>query len=111
MRGVKFKKEIYQKIYDLLKEGYNTSEIADELGMVPQTVQAIRRRMINKGLIKEPVWKRSRQSEISMRKWLNAHWHWKIENPPKKTTGKYRVVKKGEKGHLRTPYRPDGIFK
>lgn len=51
-----------------------------------------------------------------MMDWLLKNWRWKRKEPdsPRKRynpkTG-YRVVRKGEKGSLRTPYRPDRIWR
>ncbi len=111
MKEIRFKTEEHKHIYKLFLEGYNNSEIAEEVGYSPSAIGKIRRSMIDKGLLPEPATIKSRETEMMLRKFLTDKWHWKKVNPPKKKDSKYRTVKKGERGHLRTPYRPDGIFK
>lgn len=60
--------------------------------------------------------KRSHSQETEF--WLKTHWNWRSlrEQAEKlrkerEANSKYRVVYKGQMGHLRTPYRPDGRFK
>ena len=92
-----------KEIEDMLWDGIDTRIIAAKLKMSASIINSIRREM---GLIEK-----AEETKLTLYQWLRTHWNWKIENPPKKkTSGKYRVVKKGEKG-IRTPYRPDGIFR
>lgn len=42
--------------------------------------------------------------------WLKKNWHLSAPHKEQKNS-KYRLVRKGEMGHLRTPYRPDGRFR
>ena len=60
--------------------------------------------------------KRSHSQETEF--WLKTHWNWRSPKEQKEklkkereANSKYRVVYKGQTGHLRTPYRPDGKFK
>lgn len=112
MKEIRFKNETHKKVYELLTQGFSTQEIADQLGYHRTTIIKIRKSLIDRGLLKEPI--RGSFTEKMIRKFFeeHAHWEWDAEHAhlPKKPS-KYRTVKKGEQGHLRTPYRPDGIFR
>ncbi len=48
----------------------------------------------------------------SKHKWLQENWHWKKPTIKRRTMSDdgYRIVHKGEKMRLRTPYHPNGVW-
>ncbi len=109
-RGPNISHEDREKIQQMLIDGYETREISDTVGRSMAIIQTMKRRMIMSGLLEEP--DKSGETLTALGIWLHKNWHFKKENPVKTVSESgYRVVRKGERGHLRTPYRPDGIFK
>lgn len=99
--AVKLSKELDKQICDMIMEDkYSDKEIAYALD-VSQTAVLTRRHK----LLGVPLKERERTDNL---KWLQEHWCWDVEKAKRK--GKYRKVKIGSQGRLRTPYRPDGKF-
>ena len=93
--------------------------------LTPEVRQEIIDLYVNQHMKMTEIMKRVQASFPTVRKVLedyieekksNAfHTFWGKWNVPKKSRVRYRngyrVVYKGDQGHLRTPYRPDGIFR
>lgn len=111
------KPEVYKEIVRLWQEeGYTKTAISNELKKAYGTVLIVIIDYCEKNRIDEKTRKPIDYCEDPLQqndyKWLAKNWHWRLRKKPRllRKNG-YRVVYKGEKGHLRTPYRPDGVFK
>lgn len=96
----KLTKDKVMQIVSMIKEGGRTiEEIADATGVSKCSVSKWRDK-VKKG---NPM-----DAYLTTEEWLQKYWKW--TGNVKGTKSKYRVVHKGEKGNLRTPYRPDRRF-
>lgn len=106
--------EVEQKILDLHSGGISQNIIANTIGCSSPTVNRILKKH---GKTKVYVHEQapSPWNEERKKMWLERYWRWDLNKAKKiytksKKEHKYRVVQKGERGRLRTPYRPDGKF-
>ena len=117
-------------IVQMYKAGFSMQEIAEKIGTTDTTIYSW---AVKLGLRERRVWphdggkkndkhpepildlnEAEERDDATLRAWLKVYWgKWVMPGSKKHPTVSrdgYRIVRKGDKG-IRTPYRPDGIFK
>ena len=91
------------KVIDLRCRGLTVNRICDRTGIPAKIVKKI---LWDDGLMS-----RGNMTNPEKQAWLELHWNWQVKEPEKpKKEHMFRVVHPGDRG-IRTPYRPDGIFR
>lgn len=96
--------DLEDKCREMIDEGNTLFYICESLEISPDYVLEIAEDMLDA---------EDKSDRAHLWHWLRTHWRWNKPKKVKKTVSDdgYRIVKKGEKGHLITPYRPDRIFR
>jgi hypothetical protein len=107
--------EMRQMLHGMFNEALSKKVVREQTGLCRQSVEkyykewiADKRKWLREQNI--PNLHLSNDDDVWVAWLLYTKWKWK--QPQKKIRDeRYRLVKVGEKGALKTPYRPDGIWR